>query len=200
MLRPVTRQEAVEAVSAHCDLRQRLATVPPSAKMRGAFFRSIERVLASAGHGERFEALFPDRPSSVLWYPMSEFLQQLTVGASMLSGAENVHHGMSEIGRRNAVEVSSTLFGRALLRLLSRDPRKLLMQGAAVRRQCNNVGSWELSFPEPRKAVVIAKEEYLYFESYLLGAAYGTFETLALPVHIECVMNDPYSGRHVLTW
>jgi len=196
----VTREEAIEEVYRHCDLRQRLAAVPPSAKMRGAFFHSIDRVLGSAGLGPRFEAMFPRRPSSVLWYPMSEFLVQLTVGASMLSGFENVHEGMSEIGRRNAVVVSSSLFGRALLRILSRDPKKLLMQGAAVRRQCNNVGVWDLSFPEPGQAVLVAREEYLYFDSYLLGAAYGTFDTLGLPVRIECVMDDPYNGRHALSW
>lgn len=200
MLRAVTRDEAIEAVCQHCDLRQRLQALPPSAKIRGAFFRSIERVLESAGHGAQFEAMFPSRPTSVLWYPISEFLVQLTVGAAMLSGAEHVHEGMSEIGRRNAVEVSSTLFGRALLRILSRDPRKLLMQGAAVRRQCNNVGTWELTFPDARSAILVAKEEYLYFGSYLLGAAYGTFETIDLPVKIECVLDDPYNGRHVLRW
>lgn len=200
MLARVNRQAAIEEVSQHCDLRQRLAAVPPSAKIRGAFFRSIERVLGNADLGGRFEAMFPDRPKSVLWYPISEFLVQLTVGAAMLQGAERVHEGMSEIGRRNAVAVSETLFGRALLRLLSRDPRKVLMQGAAVRRQCNNVGTWELTFPDDHSAIMVMKEEYLYMDSYLLGAAYGTFETVGIPVRIECLMDDPYNGRHLLHW
>ena len=30
--------------------------------------------------------------------------------------------------------------------------------------------------------------------------AVQTFETLGLPVKIECVMDDPYNGRHELTW
>lgn len=200
MLRDVTREQALEAIAPHCDFKQRLAAMPPSAKIRGAFFHSIDRVLTAAGHFEPFEAMFPSRATSVLWYPMSDFLEQLLIGGSMLTGPERVHEGMLEIGRRNAVEVSSSLFGRALLRLLSRDPRKLLMQGAAVRRQCNNVGVWELTFPDERSALVVAKEEYLYFDSYLLGAAYGTFDTLDLPVKIECVMDDPYNGRHILRW
>ncbi len=200
MLRDVTRDEAFQEVCRYCDVQRRLATVPPSAKMRGAFFRSIERVLGNAGLGERFETMFPTRPTSVLWYPMSEFLVQLTVGAAMLTGAARVHEGMSEIGRRNAVAVSETLFGRALLRLLSHDPRKVLLQGAAVRRQCNNVGTWDLTFPDDHSALMIMKEEYLYMESYLLGAAYGTFETIGVPVKIECTLDDPYNGRHVLVW
>lgn len=200
MLPAVNLAQSIEEVSRHCDLKQRLSAIPPSAKIRGAFFRSIERGLGSASLDPRFEAMFPVRPSSILWYPMSDFLVQLTVGAAMLSGAEHVHQGMSEIGRRNAVAVSETLFGRALLRLLSRDPRKLLMQGAAIRRQCNSAGSWELSFPDDHSAIMVMREEYLYMDSYLLGAAHGTFETLGVPVRIECVLEDRYNGRHLLHW
>ncbi|HEX2678555.1 MAG TPA: DUF2378 family protein [Polyangiales bacterium] len=196
----MTRDEAIAEVYKHCDLQQRLASLPPSAKVRGVFFRSIDRVLGQAGLLPRFELLFPNRPSSVPWYPFSEFLTQVAVGGAMLAGAEQVQHGMYEIGRRNAIAVAESLFGRALLRLLSPNPRNLLMQGMAARRQGFNVGTWELTFPSDRSAVMTMKEEYLYMDSYLLGAAYGTFETINVPVKVECVLDDPYNGRHFLSW
>jgi hypothetical protein len=43
-------------------------------------------------------------------------------------------------------------------------------------------------------------EEYLYIESYLLGAAQGTFEAVDVPVRAEVVLQDRFNGRHILRW
>ena len=75
-----------------------------------------------------------------------------------------------------------------MLRLLSRDPHKLLQQGVAGRRQSYSYGSWELTFPGERSAIMNMVEEYLYIESYLLGAAQGTFDAISLPVRAEVVL------------
>jgi len=87
-----------------------------------------------------------------------------------------------------------------MLRLLSRDPRKLLQQGVAARRQSYNYGQWELSFPSDRSAVMSMTEEYAYIESYLLGAAKGTFDAISLSLQAEVVLEDRFRGRHVLAW
>ena len=201
MLRRVSeRERLLEAVYQHCDLRERLTLVPPSAKVRGLYFRSIDAVLDRASRAERYRKVFPERFPAILWHPASEFLVRLAVGASLLSSAERVHEGMFEIGRRNAVAFAESLLGRAMLRLLSRDPQKLLQQGVAGRRQSYSYGSWELSFPAPRTAVMTMVEEYLYIESYMLGAAKGTFDAIALPVQSEVVLDNPFCGRHILRW
>src|SRR5688572_6574630 len=134
------------------------------------------------------------------WYPTREFLVRLTVGGALLTDPARVHDGMFEIGRRNAIEFSESLLGKTLLRLLSRDPKKLLAQGVAARRQSCSVGRWTLTFPEEGRAVMAMEEEFLYIESYLLGAAQGTFDAVGIPVRTQVVLEDRFTGRHILDW
>jgi uncharacterized protein (TIGR02265 family) len=87
-----------------------------------------------------------------------------------------------------------------MLRLLSRDPRKLLQQAVAGRRQSYSYGSWQLSFPSQNEALMEMVEEYLYIESYMLGAAVGTFDAVGISVKAEATLQTPFNGRHRLTW
>jgi uncharacterized protein (TIGR02265 family) len=194
------RARAIEEVSGYCDLAERIALLPPSANGRGMYFQSIETVLMRAGKLERYRSLFPERFSAVRWYPTHQFLTRLTVAGAILTEAARVHEGMFEIGRQNALAFAESLLGKTLLRLLSRDPKKLLQQGVAARRQSCTVGRWTLAFPDDRSAVMTMREEYLYIESYMLGAAQGTFEAVGIPVKTEAVLEDRFNGRHVLRW
>ncbi len=195
-----SRAAALVEVSRHCDIGERLTLLPPSSRSRGLYFRSIEGVLARAGRVERYRSLFPERFSAVRWYPTREFLIRLVVGGALLTEPALVHEGMFEIGRRNAVAFSDSLLGKTLLRLLSRDPKKLLAQGVAARRQSSTFGRWTLTFPEERRAVMAMEEEYIYIESYLLGAAQGTFDAIDVPVTTRVVLEDRFNGRHILEW
>ena len=194
------RAELIDEVSLYCDLKERLTLVPPSAKVRGVYCRSIDAALKEAGEFERYCQLFPNNLATLTFHSMGEFLTRLSIAGALLKGPERVHEGMAEIGRRNAVEFARSLLGRVLLKLLSRDPRKLLLQGVAARRQTCSCGSWQVSFPEERKAVVTMVEEYMYLESFMLGAAEGTFEAIGLTVQATCVLDNPFCGRHVLCW
>jgi uncharacterized protein (TIGR02265 family) len=195
------RRYAIDEVNPYCDLNERLKMMPPSAATRGVYYRSIETVLDKAGKVERFQALFPERVSGMGWYPMSEFLTRLAVAGGMLCGPEQVHAGMHEIGKHNVSAVMGSLLGKMLLRFLARDdPKKLLQQGVAARRQTCNVGSWELSFPTDHSAVVSMNEEYFFIESYLLGAAQGTFEAVGMSVAAEAASSDRFTGTHTLRW
>ncbi len=194
------RAARIRELCRYCDVEERLPLVPPSAKVRGLYFGGIDRTLAKAGCHEGFAALFPQRPAAVLWHPAADFLVRLAVGGALLAGPERVHEGMSEIGRGNAVTFAESLVGRALIRLLDRDPRRLLKQGIAGRRQGFSYGRWELEFPTEREAVVTMSEEYAYIESYFLGAARGTFHAVNVPVRAEAVLVDRFNGKHVLRW
>ena len=87
-----------------------------------------------------------------------------------------------------------------LLRILDRDPRRLLRQAIAGRRQSYSFGRWDLELVGEREAIVTMSEEYLYIESYLRGAAQGTFDAVGVPVLIEVVLHDRFNGQHVLRW
>lgn len=192
--------QALDELARHCDVRERLALVPPSAKLRGYYCRSIESALREAGRLRRFQQLFPRELGSLEWAPASQLLTRIVVGGALLHGVEQVHRGMFDIGRRNAFEFARTLLGRVLMRLLSRDPQKLLLQGVAARRQTCSYGSMRVEFPEARSAIVHVDEEYLYLDSYLLGAAHGTFAAIELEVDARCEVDTKFSGRHLLHW
>jgi uncharacterized protein (TIGR02265 family) len=182
------------------DLAERLPLVPPSARVRGLYFGNIERAVTVAGHGEPFSSLFPKRFATVLWHPATEFLVQLAVGGALLAGPDHVYEGMFELGRGNAVAFGESLLGRTLLRLLARDPKRLLRQGIAARRQSCSFGRWELEFSSEQEAIVTMAEEYLYIESFLAGAAQGTFDAIGIPVRTEIVLRDRFNGQHILRW
>lgn len=197
---PSARELALAEVSEHCDLRERLALTPPSAVMRGQYFRGIEAALGDPAKLARYRALFPERHAALRWYPMTEFLQHVTVGGAILRGPERVHDGMFQLGRGNAKLFSESVLGRLMLRLLSREPEKVLRQALAGRRQSAKPARWELSFPAERTAVMSLIEEYCYIESYMFGAAHGTFEMVGVPVRIECVLEERFVGKHIFRW
>lgn len=192
--------DLLEEADAHCHLRERLERMPATAKARGVFFRGIEFVLEQAGHLQPYRELFPTRQATVLWYPARDFLQQLVAAAAILADPSNVHVGMFEIGRANARVFADSLLGRLLVRTLSRDPREILHQGLIGHRQGFNQSTWKLTFLNESTASMQMIDEYLYIDSYLLGAAQGTFEAIDLPVRVEAQLEGPFHGRHILQW
>jgi uncharacterized protein (TIGR02265 family) len=194
------RASLIDELCRASDLAERLPLVPPSARVRGLYFGNIERAVTVAGHGEEFSSLFPKRFATVLWHPATEFLVQLAVGGALLAGPDRLHEGMFELGRGNAVAFGESLLGRTLLRLLARDPKRLLRQGIAARRQSCSFGRWELEFSSEREAIVTMAEEYLYIDSFLVGAAQGTFDAIGITVRTEIVLRDRFNGQHILRW
>jgi uncharacterized protein (TIGR02265 family) len=187
-------------IAPHCDVQERLTLVPPSARVRGIFYRSIDAALGEAGMLARYRELLPEQRASLQWHPCGDFLTHLVVGATLLRGPAQVHEGMIEIGRRNALEFARSLLGRILLRFLSHDPKKLLLQATAGRRQTCDYGRWEIAFPDEHSAVITMLEEYLYIESYAIGSARGTFEAVGQTVDVRCELETRFEGRHLLRW
>ena len=194
------RAQALAEVGHYCDIEERLTLVPPSAQVRGTYARSIDAALIEAGKHKRYRELFPRELGTLQWHPCGEFLVRLAVGGALLQGPERVKEGMLEIGRRNALEFARSLLGRMLLRLLSHDPKKLLLQGVAARRQTASYGDWQVTFPKERTAVVKMVEEYMYLETFMLGAALGTFDAIGLKVEATAELQTKFHGRHVLQW
>lgn len=185
---------------ANTDIEQRLPQVPPSARLRGLYFRSIESTLEAQGLRPRYRQLFPESYSAVRWYPVSDFLVRAAVGAALLRGPDDVPAGLQAIGYGNASAFAESLLGKTMLRLLARDPVKLLKQASAGRRQSCAYGRWEVRFTGPQSAVIEMFEEYLWIESNVLGAAIGTFETAGHRVQVEVELDSMFRGRHLLRW
>lgn len=192
--------EGVRKLVSHCDLEERLPLVPASAKLRGLYFKNNLTVLRDAGLEDEYRRYFPETHSAVRWYPVSDFLERLAVAGALLCGPENIHEGMQRIGHNNAMAFAESLLGRTLLRLLARDPVKLLKQSVAGRRQSCTYGRWEVVFLEPGCAELTMFEEYLWLESNVLGAAIGTFNSVGREVSVEVEVFSRFEGKHTLRW
>ena len=192
----------LELVGDHCDLRERLAAVRPSAQIRGMYLRSVQGALERAGRGIEYRALCgTPRFSALRFYPLGEYLTHLAAGGALLRGPERVHEGMFEISRSNAAIVADSLVGRTLLRALARDPQRILRQAIAAQRQTTRGSAqWSLSFPSQHEAVMEFRDEMIWIESGLLGAAHGTMEAAGIEAKFRCELRNPYNGAHYISW
>ncbi len=192
--------DLVDRISEHCDLNERLASIPMRAQTRGFRFRSLEATMEAAGLEREYRRCFTDRPVLIRWYPTADYVLRIAVAGALLTSPEDVHLGMTEIGRRYCLAFCESVLGRVLLPLASHDPKKLLAQGLLGRRQGSSTGRWTLTFPTERSAIVDMVDEYGFIESELLGAARGTFEAIGLEVDARAELLGPFTGRHVLRW
>ncbi len=188
------------ALVAHCDVWERQRAIPPSARYRGLYFKNIPAVLKNAGLYEQYAEHYTEWYSALRWYPLSHYVERLAVAGALLRGPERVHEGMREIGRYNATSFAESLLGKVMIRVLAKDPTKLLKQASAARRQSCTYGRWDVSFPEPNVAVMTMHEEYLWIESHVLGAAEGTFESIGMKAVIDVQLDSKFAGRHVIRW
>lgn len=192
---------AVALVAAHCDIVDRLKAVPPSARVRGLYFRHLQQGVARAGRLELYRELFPtDSWSTMKFYALGDYLVRLACAGALMKSPERVHEGMFELGKGNALAFANSLLGRAMLRLLARDPVRITEQGLSARRQSTQYGHWDLIRHSPTCVEMVYEEEYVWIESNIAGAAVGTFEACGLSPQIETRLKDRFNGSTVIRW
>jgi uncharacterized protein (TIGR02265 family) len=194
-------ERAIALVAPHCDIVERIAAVPPSARVRGLYFRSFEEVLQGFGKAELYREYFADDQWSMLrMYPLRDYLIRLAVAGAALCSPERVHQGMLEVGRTNATTFAGSLLGRTMLRLLSNDPVRLTEQGLAARRQTFQYGQWRIVRHGPQSIEMVYREEYIWIESAIAGGAIGTFEACGIKVDLETKLLNRFDGSTLIHW
>ncbi len=192
---------AIALVGQHCDIVDRLTVVPPSAQVRGVWFKTIEKQVGRRGGLELYRQYFPDdRYSALAFYPLADLLVRLACSGAIVLSPERVHEGMSLIMRENAEGFMDTLLGRVMLRVLSRDPVRLFEQGVAARRQSFTYGRWELRRLGERELEIAHHDEYIWIESALAGAASGTFAACNLTGEFRTNLIDRFNGSIFVRW
>ena len=191
---------ALKLVAAHCDIEERIKLVPPTARVRGVLFRSIHTQLEKRGLLEAYAAYFGDKRAAIPFYPLSDYLLRLAVAGALVATPARLHEGMFEISKGNAREIVDSLLGRALLRLLARDPVRLTEQGLAARRQISSYGRWSISRHAERSIEMVYEDEYTWIESAIAGSAVGTFEACGLTPRIETRLVDRFNGSTRIEW
>lgn len=204
---------ALDLVAPHCDLVDRLRFIPPAAGVRGMFFQNIEAQVERMGHSSAYRAYFPnDRYASLPYYPLSEFLVRLACAGAVVASLgrgrgqhgepspARLHEGMRAITRGHTTTFVHSLLGRALVRLLARDPVRLTEQGLASRRQTHRYGRWTLERVSSSHVQVVYEDEYLWIESAVHGAAEGTYVTCLPQVQLETELSDRFAGKTDIRW
>jgi len=192
---------ALDLIAPHCDIVERLRDVPPSARVRGLYFKSVLNVLERLGKLDAFARLYalPSR-SSIRFYPLKDYLVELAVAGAVVASPRELHQGILEITRRNAAAFSESVLGRVLIRVLAHDPVRVTEQGLAARRQSTSYGDWRLERNGPRDISMIYHAEYMWIESAIAGAATGTFESCKVDANISTKLDDKYNGFTRITW
>jgi uncharacterized protein (TIGR02265 family) len=192
---------AIALVAPYCDIAERLPLVPPSASVRGIYFRNLEKELRRSGKLAAYEEFFPDDKHSALsFYPMTDFLVRQAIAGAIVASPERVHEGMFLVGKGNAISFMESLLGRVMLRMLSHDPLRVSQQGLAARRQSFSYGHWELQRRGPTCAEMIYQNEYWWIESAVAGAAAGTFEACGIQATLETKLVDRFNGSTFIRW
>ena len=195
-----TLARALAIAGAHCDLEERAGLAPPSARVRGVWMRAIEMALEPAGLLRRYLEVVEEHASVVRWYPVSEYLARLVIGGALIASPQEIDRGLFEIGRANPRAFADSLLGRALIRVLSPDPRTLLRQGVAATRQTSTYSHWEVSFADEHHAEVRFRGEYTFIDTHLLGACTGMFEAIGVDARIEVALEDRFNGVFRIRW
>jgi uncharacterized protein (TIGR02265 family) len=195
------RARGIALVAHHCDIVERLNDVPPSARVRGLYFKSVINVLRQLGRLPAFEEYFPaERRSSLTFYPLGDYLVRLAVAGAVVRSPAELHDGIHQITRDNATAFATSLLGRVLTRILDRDPVRLTEQGLAARRQSTTYGEWQLVRRGSNQIEMVYRGEYMWIESAIAGAATGTFEGLQIQPRLETRMTDKYNGSTLVSW
>lgn len=192
---------AIELVAPYCDIVDRLSVIPPSAMVRGVWIKNVEKQVERHGVTTAYREYFPhDRYGTLPHYPLSDFLIRLACAGALVASPERVHHGMFLVTKGNAESFMETILGRVMLRVLSRDPVRLLEQGMAARRQSFTYGHWELRRQSERAVEVVYQNEYWWIESGVAGAAAGTFEACRINAQMETKLLDRFNGSTFFRW
>jgi uncharacterized protein (TIGR02265 family) len=192
---------ALSLVAAYCDIEERLTLVPPSACVRGIYLNSIERQLTAQGLLPAYRDYFPaDRFGSLTFYPVKEYMVRLACAGALIASPERVHEGMFKLSRANAKAFMDSVLGRILLRVLSRDPKRLCEQAIAGYRQSSNYGHWEFVKHGERTFEFVFREEYVWIESAIAGAGVGTFDACGVNIEVEHRLTDRFNGSSIYSW
>jgi uncharacterized protein (TIGR02265 family) len=192
---------AIAFLAPHCDLVSRLDVIPPSACIRGVFIRAVANQMEKRGRLSDFKRYFPnDRFSALPYYPLGDYLTRIACAGALIASPDRVHEGIHELSRGNSTAFAESLLGRAMLRLLARDPVRLSEQGLAGRRQTVTYGQWEIVHHGERAIEMVYRDEYCWIESVCAGGAQGTFESCGLNPKLETKLTDRFNGSTYITW
>ncbi len=200
-------QEATSAwpLGSEEDLKRRLSLVSPTDTTRGLFLNGVLKSVrqlggeATAQHclAESGEKRFLDFFS----YPISSLMRMSYAGARLLSNdSRSFEEVMRQMGYASAWNFASSTMGVLMLRMVLRDPRRLLEALPSAYRMNRNSGECKVRWTGYNSAIVRITRDFLP-HTYTEGSLQAAFEAAKVRgLTVRTVPTDWLDTEYELVW
>lgn len=183
-------------------LAQRLSDCPPSACIRGLFYRMAEQALAErsshlvtvwrAASGARSRWPFK-------MYPAREFLREQAVAAVLLDPADP-GEALRKMWQATP-KLSPLIRAERFMRYLQgSEPMQALAWLEQNRRMMNNYGDWWVVPNGTNAATFHHRDEYTWIQHCHVGGVEGTLRRCGVSPVVTYELDSPYCGRVHMRW
>jgi uncharacterized protein (TIGR02265 family) len=195
----VASEMAVDLASAAAalDLEHRVASIPPTACIRGVFFQLLRDEMRRRHLVIPAVSRLVERTRSYGLYPARDLCRAFAyAGAVVRPDAED---GMRELFTASVVYFTSTWYGRAFGRFLRPEPLQALSWIERSRDYVANYGRWRLEVRSPEHAVFHMFDEYFWMSAHQ-GGCEGLLAACRVQGEVHTELDDPFNGRLDIRW
>lgn len=183
-------------------VEQRLADTPPTAQIRGLFFRLAEQAVAERSK----ELLVVWRAASAarprwpfLMYSARDFIREQAVAATLLNPVDP-GAALREMWRVTP-RLSPAIRAEGFMRYLTRnEPMRALTWLSSNRRMMCNYGDWWVVPTGSNSAVFHYRDEYTWIEHCHVGGVEGTLTRCGVSPAVSVELDSPYCGKLLIRW
>jgi uncharacterized protein (TIGR02265 family) len=186
--------------SSQLDLEQRLRDLPPTAMVRGVFFRMLREETEKRGISNVGD-LRTLLKAKDMWhfYPARELMIAYATAASMINPDPN--EGLRTIFFGMAPSYAGTWYGQLLRKFLGTpDLARALRYVERARERVSNYSTWRLETLGPGHAVLHMFDEYFWIESAQRGGCEGLLDACEVSGKVRAELDSPYSGALDILW
>jgi uncharacterized protein (TIGR02265 family) len=186
--------------AAQLDLEQRLRDLPPTAMVRGIFFRLLKDAAAERGLAgvDALERLL-DGKLAWRFYPARDLMIAYATVASTVD--PDPHEGLRTIFRGMAPSYARTWYGRWFQKLLiGPDPTRAISYVERAKERVSNYSTWKLEMLRPRHVVLHMFDEYFWIESAQRGGAEAVLDACGVEGEVRAELDSPYRGALDIRW
>lgn len=178
------------------DLGALLRVAPVTPTVKGMFFQQmVEAARAASG-------VAPGRASysTLREYPLHEWLELLVRSAELAHPGVPVREGLRRLGHGSYAMVSESMIGKVLIGAVGNDLGALLRVAPRVYRLTTTIGSAEVSFLEPRRAIVQLRDIWDFPDAYHVGIYEGGLRAMGQSGEVRVRVHGPASADLELRW
>jgi uncharacterized protein (TIGR02265 family) len=187
----------LEACFAHTDLRWRLAQIPDSARVVGAYLNMLDDRAEQFGprvHRSYREFFQLYRFSALRSYPVKDYLIRLCKLAELQFGAPNVYRGLYEIQAGAFPAFRSTLMGRLMFAALGTDFSRVFPMMTRAMDTSLNYARVIITNDRPNHYIARWTNQYVYIEHAMAGALEGIARICNVELDLQIRLDDPFNG------